>query len=1767
LKRQGLGSQIAQDNSCGNLIEVLRRHAKDHPSKHAIVFLRDGEQQGAPLTYAELDRRARAIAVFLRKEGASAGQRTQLLLSSGPEFISAFLGCLYAGVIAVPSFPFHLGSLRRSESWFRSVAADARPAMAFATPEMVARLANDKSDPLISDIRWFVPESIDLSLADEWREPWAVKDTIAFLQYTSGSTSSPKGVMISHGNLLHNMSVIQAACGTNQDSTIVTWLPLHHDMGLIGTVLQPLYLGARCVLMSPTAFLQKPLRWLQAISRYHADSSSAPNFAYDLCARKISQPEKEGLDLSAWRVAVNGAEPVRPETIERFTAAFSKCGFRAEAFYPSYGLAESTLMVASGSFSASRGFMRLSAGALEHNIVREASGDDVVRRLAACGVALPGYQLRVVDPESLAPCASGIVGEIWINGPSVAQGYWNRQDETAATFRARLSSGDETLYLRTGDLGFFAHEQLFITGRLKDLIILNGRNLYPHDIETTVQQCHASLRAASGAAFSIEVDNQEVLVAVQEVDRHSAIAPEKLISIIREAVLLEYGIQIYSVMLVKPGSVFKTTSGKIKRAACRTAFLAGKMQAVASSTLAPRSTETAFASRPLTKLDLLQSDPDLRLELVESYWRESVARIAKADLHDIDPCRPLISIGLDSLGATELAHQVEMEMALSISVTSLLDGLSLRQLAAMILDQLGLEEQARTLPERRNKGEAWPLSHGQKGLWILHKIAPASVAYTLASAVRIKEKLDFPALERAFLQILERHEMLRTVFSQAGGEPVQMVQSLEHISLSKHIQRISFAEPEDRLRSRMLAEVQIPFLLEEAPPIRFFVFELPSGDHVLLLVLHHMIADLWSIGILLQELSAAYLGQCAGHPAAFPELCSSYRDFISWQSGKIHGDEGAALLNYWRTQLSGDLPVLQLPVDHPRPPIFSYRGASEGLRLEPFLYQKIQSIARAENVTPFMVLSGAFLVLLHRICGQEDVLLGSPANGRSKSEFAGVAGYFVNPIVLRSYYDASTSFRSYLGRLRRSALEAFSHQDYPFPLLVEHLHPKREAGVPPIFQAMFVWLELPGSEGDALAAMSAGNARAPLQFAGMPAEPVPLDNTGSQFDLTLLMSASGADLLGSMKYSTDLFDSGTIQRLAGHFSVMLTAITGDLQQPLAALPLMTLAERGELLRKCSMGLPSSLAGQGPILELFEAQVRANPSAPALIAGKRRMTFEQLNAQANQFARYLRTLGVQAESLVGICLERSAEMIAAIFGIWKAGGAYVPFETRDPRARLAAMMEHVSLQALITHELLLERLPEQLPPVVLLDLDLDVIAQESDSDLEIAIDPCSVAYVIHTSGSTGAPKGVMIEHRCLINLLAGLRETVYAGHDRRLTVGLNAPFTFDSSIKQLITLAMGHSLCLIPEDIRRDGPALLSYMREMGLDVLDCTPTQAQLFMEAGWDKSVGPAQLLLGGEAVPQELWKALARPALKPCYNLYGPTECTVDATACPVAASPEPLIGRPLSGTNIYILDEQLEPVPAGVPGEIFIGGQSVGRGYLHLSDLTAEKFLPDPLSAVAGARMYRTGDQACWLSNGGIRFIGRVDRQVKVRGFRIEPGEIESALRAQSGVRDAAVVAMNIGNGHKQLIGYVVSEEKLASNHYRQLLAKTLPDYMIPAMVISVAEIRVNAHGKKDYAALPLPQTVELECDDYSPPQSDLEQHLVNLWTKALRVQPIGIHDNFFSLGGDSLQATKLITQIQEEYPIGLPLLALFFQEPTIASLARFIETAKAVPRSIA
>jgi amino acid adenylation domain-containing protein len=1750
-----------QETPESTIVDVVRWHAINQPHRIAYTFLSCQEKMESNLTFEELDSKARAIAVFLSREQMT-GRTALLLLPSGLEFVTAFFGCLYGGIVPIPGFPVRTVTAHRGGFWFRSVARDANPGIAFVECGSVVKLQSEfQKDPATSAIRLASASDLSTEAAAEWKQPACSPVSLAFLQYTSGSTSLPKGVMVSHGNIMHNQRAIRAACGQSQSSILASWLPLHHDMGLVGSVLQPAYLGARSILMAPSRFLQNPASWLRAISIYRATSSSAPNFAYDLCTRRVTLQEKKDLNLASWRVAVNGAEPVRFDTMRRFTEAFSECGFSIEAFRPSYGLAEATLMV-TGSRDASLPMsIALSANALAENIVREAGYGEATKVVVGCGFPVSGTEIKIIDPKTLKDLPERLIGEIWVGGQSVAGGYWNGSGDDQRAFEAVLGKG---LFFRTGDLGFLVNGQLFVTGRLKDLIIVHGRNFYPQDVELTVLQASPDVSFGCAAAFTLEAENREDLVVICEVDHHVKASAGTTMDAMRQAIALEHGIVAHIIVLVRRGTLPKTTSGKVKRSACRQALILGDLEIIASKSYGASPEEMPQDGGLLNRDALHSMYPDVRQESVENYLKAEVSRLLKLSPESILLDQPLVALGLDSLLAFELSAFLLKTVEVKYDPIDLLQDCSLEELTKRVLDDLFSRKADTTHSgawKHRTEVES-PLSYGQQALLSLHRLAPSSAAYNVAGAAYMRSELNVPALRAAFKGVMVEHAALRSIVRAQGDEVFQFAQSPDHMNIDAHFECREGPKDTSSLVEQLTKESRRPFTLEQAPPIRLSVFRQSATEHVLLLVVHHIIVDFWSVSLILRSLGDLYLKMLSGDKdIGKPANTTTYRDFVLSQRELVDSPEGDELCRFWKRQLSPEVPILQLPSKLKLALAPRDRGAVKSMRLESDLSHRLEALGRRLAITPFVVCLAAFQVLLHRLSNQNDLAVAVPTSGRNHPRFVDVVGYFVNPVAIRSRYCADLSCLSFIEQTKRTVLDAMRHADYPFPLVVEHLHPQRIPSAYPICQAMFVWQKSRVDDRKGLTSISLGEEGTLIDLNGLLLESIHLEPTGSQFELTLTMGETESGLAGTWKYSPELFDATTIHRIAGQFSVLLEGIAKNPEERIDRLPIVSDTEHEHLLHLSRpVDLPD-LSTARCVHELIEDQAARRPNSPALMFRETSLSFGQVNAQANQFARYLRNLGVTSENRVGLFLERSVELIVALLGIWKAGAAYVPLDINDPKARITSLIEQSSMNVLITHESLLEVLPDQLPQTILLDLDLDPISQERDDNPNVGVPMESLAYVIYTSGSTGQPKGVMIEHRSLINLLSGLRSALYDQRgEETLIVGLNAPLSFDSSVKQVITLALGHTLYLLTEEIRKDAFALRECMEQSGLHMLDCTPSQVQLLMETGFGKTPNTVSLLVGGEPISHEMWEYLAKSTPARCYNLYGPTECTVDATLCSIQNGEKQSIGRPLNGTQIFLLDEDLCPVPIGATGEIVIGGLSVSRGYLRRPELTAEKFVPDPFGSRQGGRLYKTGDRAQWLPDGTLKIIGRLDRQAKIRGFRIELGEVEAILCEYPGVSEAAVAVRDEGNGNKYLLAYVVSDEKRGSHEYRRFLAQKLPKYMVPTIVVTLSRMPTSSNGKRDYSVLPIPENTEIDrMDDFAPPCSVVEKVLAELWSDALHVSPIGIHDNFFSLGGNSLQATRLITRIQEKFQSGVPLLALFFQDPTIAGLANALLSA--------
>ncbi|AGY58064.1 non-ribosomal peptide synthetase [Gloeobacter kilaueensis] len=1045
-----------------------------------------------------------------------------------------------------------------------------------------------------------------------------------------------------------------------------------------------------------------------------------------------------------------------------------------------------------------------------------------------------------------------------------------------------------------------------------------------------------------------------------------------------------------------------------------------------------------------------------------------------------------------------------------------------------------------------------PLSYAQRRLWFLDQLLPSGAMYNLPVAARLNGVLDVGAMEAALQEVVRRHEVLRTSFRTVAGQPQLTIAPEVSLALSPvDLSDLAGAEKESEAERLVATEAQLPFDLAAGPLVRARLLRLGATEHILIVTLHHIVSDGWSIGVFIQELAILYAAFQSGQPSPLPELAIQYADFAAWQQQWLTGTVFEEKFAYWEQRLAGAPALLELPTNHPRPPVQSYRGRAHTFTLPASLVKSLERLAAQESATLFMVLLAAFKVLLSRYSHQEDIVVGTPIANRNRSEIEPLIGFFVNTLVLRTDLGREPSFRELLARVREVTLEAFDHQDLPFEKLVEHLQPERNLSYQPLFQVLF----------------TLQNAPLPVvELPGLQLEPVEMPDSTAKFDLSLTLLESKAGLAGSWEYNTDLFEPETIERLTGHLRTLLEAAVAGPDQPISSLPLLTEPEKQLFVswNDTDRDYPHDRL----IHQLIEEQAERTPEAIALVSGEKKLSYRELNQRANQLAHHLQALGVGPDALVGIYLKRCPELIISLLAVWKAGGAYVPLDPAYPAERLAFIVQDSGLSVLITDSHLGGDRYADGFRLVRVDTDAEAIEAASPDN-----PPCSgekdrrLAYVIYTSGSTGKPKGVMVTQSSLINFLRAMDEHLaLAGADRWLAVTTVA---FDIAALEIwLPLVRGARIVLAAREDSQDGGRLARLLADSGATILQATPATWRLLLESGWQPEAS-LKLLCGGEALPTDLAEQLRHSEAR-LWNLYGPTETTVWSTIHPVQAVDGLVpIGRPLANTKLYVLDAQGQPVPVGVPGELFIGGAGLARGYLNRPELTAEKFVPDPFST-SGGKLYRTGDLVRWRPDGTLEFLGRLDFQVKLRGFRIELGEIEVALRRHPAVRQAAILLREDEPGEKFLTAYIVSAAGTEpdSHALRAFLREWLPEYMLPTAFVPLEALPLTPNGKLDRRALPRPTELRVETASPNLPRNWIEAQLVQIWLAILPIERLGIQDNFFALGGHSLLANRAIFRAREVFGVDLPVRALF-EAPTVAALAiriqRALDEAPSAPRA--
>ena len=1709
-----------------HLIERLRNQALQNANKTILTALGDTSGTEVSLTYGQLEWHAKALAARLQAAGAH-GERVLIIQAPGIDYVVSLFACFYAGAVAVPAYP----PRRRNPDRLLGMIADCGAKYAITDSAnrewLPAQLAAGSAiAPGILTLQWISPDQLAEADVQAWQSVAPAPGAPCLLQYTSGSTSAPKGVMLSQANFVANVDSMMERIGRRDDDCYICWLPPFHDMGLISGILMPLCHGIPTVLLPPIAFQRRPMKWLEAISRYRGTVTGGPNFGFELCVRRPASPEKlAGLDLSCWRVAFCGAERIRPETFERFAQTLQTAGFRASALTPCYGLAESTVGVTFGQPDQPWQVAELDEELLSQGVVADATAGRPTVRLVGCGAPLPGCDLQIVDPQTRQPVEPGQIGEIWSASPSVGAGYWGKDELSQTSFRAAavLPGGESGAYLRTGDLGFVRHGELFVAGRIKDLVILRGANFFPEDIEASVMCCLPEKPAGACAAFSIERDGAESLIVVQELDsaRH-AIAPA-LADAIRDSISERQEIFAEDIVFVPTGDIPRTSSGKIQRGALRQLYTSGALRRISAAT--PSSSALAPAE------DVVGRVASIMASLLE--------------LPSITPTDDFFWLGGHSLLATQLVSRLRQAFSVDVTLRTVFEGATPYKLASRIGTLARIAELPPIVPAPA--GTPPVLSFSQERMWLLHQLEPHSAAYNVGGGLMLQGPLDSVALARAFECVALRHESLRATFPEHDGAPTMVFAPT--LALPLPVQDVSTeADPLARAMAGAEALLHQPFDVASEPLIRLRLWRVAPQQHLLAASLHHLITDAWSMGLLITDALAYYDELVAGREPVIVPTPYAYSDFARWQREQMSGEHLASELAWWTQRLEG-ASAIEIPTDRPRAARRSSDGAYLPMDLPAGLLDSLSVVGTAHGTTLFMVLLAAFEVLLARHTGSDDLVVGIPVANRNELASESLMGSLVNTLALRVPVGLEQSFLTVLKQVREIAIDAYTHQVLPFERLVTSMRLERRAGESPLVNVLFDFQNAPVP----------GRDSGPLQV-----RPLHLSRGAAQFDLNLLVMDTELGRMAGIEYRSELFEEATMRRLLQNYIAILEQIVSDPHLAVEQFVLVDEAQRNEQLALALPTVaPAPLAPSVP--QSISALARTQPQALALMDDAGAVTYAELEQRANLLAAQLVELGAGPGQHVAVLLERGRDLIVALLATLKTGAAYVPLDPRFPADRIGYVLVDARPRVVITRALW-KGVTEALQNCNCLLLDAG-LPQQASTTVAASDAPAGMAehnivgdgaaYVLYTSGSTGRPKGVAVGMAALTNFLGSMAHTPGLNANDRVLAITTVAFDI-AGLEIWLPLVNGASVRIVTEDTATDPVALMQCMQDWRPTLMQATPATWKMLLAADWagDPTL---KILCGGEAMPPDLARAL-RPRCASLWNMYGPTETTIWSAVYQVQDDEDTRIpiGFPIDRTRLYVLDHRGKLQPRGVTGELVIGGAGVALGYYNRPDLTADKFVPDPFSPEPGARMYRTGDGARLRHDGLFECLARMDDQIKLRGFRIEPGEIEAVLKEDPDVQDAVVIAYTRPPDDARLVGYYVARQTHATLEERLFasLARRLPDYMVPAALVRLDQLPQTPNGKVDRRALPAPKFgVRQEGDDYIAPRNAIETTLVGIWETLLEVPRIGIRDNFFRLGGYSLLAMRVLARIRQELDVTLAP-AMLIEHPTIEHLAEEI-----------
>ena len=1682
--------------------ELIDRMAE---SRREASFLMSPET-GQGLTFFGVREQSKFISSQLQRWGLERGDKVAFLMDNSVFTAQLFLGVMYTGLVSVPL------NVRAGVSQLSYMVEHCEAKVVFV---------GDEYEALATEMMTEVRRPVRVIRSDD---PWATRDTaaprtltappspddVALLMYTSGSTGHPKAAVHTHRTILAGArNSVEAHQLTAADRSLLV-LPLYHINAECVTLIPTLLSGGSVVV--PRRFgISHFWDWLDG---YECTwSAIVPTIVSQLLDWHDPKSDQRGPAFRRVRFLRSSSAPLAPSLQREFLAKFPLLLIQA-------------------------------MGSSEGGNIFSNPLPPRVNKIGSPGLPW-GFEVKIVDREGREVLA-GEPGEMLIRGEALSCAYYKEPEATAAAF-------DSEGWLHTGDLAYRdADGYFFVVGRSKELIIKGGVNIAPRQIDDVLESHPAVLEAA----------------AVGVPDRHLG---EDVVAF----VVLRAGVKCDEPELLGfcEGRLghFKTPtrihftedlpkgpSGKVQRLR-----LVGQAAKPDASGLAAAPTGFALAHGGD------QNAEDVALTLpasIESAIADIWAELLKVPQVGVDD--NFFALGGDSLLAIQCVSRLREKIAIRLTLTDFFENGTVAEQAALIRkryaaaghlsDQSLLktlngqipgaihfaapETDAQAIP-RRDRSVPYQLSPLQERLWFMEQLNPEQPAYNEVEAVRLRGELNVEALERALNEVIARHEMLRTTIDAVDG--LAMAQVCESYLLRlKMIDLTSRAadQREAELESLLISEPRIPYHLEDEPAIRATLIRLAEHEHVFILMMHHLICDWSSEGVLWRELSALYSSYRRDESFTLPSLTLQHGDYAVWQRQRLTRTGVSDDLAFWRENLRGALPLLELPSDQPRPQVQSYRGGRHRFCINRTLTEAFRQLSRREKKSLFALFTAVFDVLLYRYTGQEDILLGVPIAERDRPEFQSIIGFLLHTHVLRTMVEGELTFRELVGRVQQGALKLYEHRSVPFDQVVRAMQPERSLSYSPLFQVMINWRDR-------------DQHLCFIGLDGLEIESVFVDTKISKFDLTLFLTDMGEEVWAEIEYSTDLFDSASIERMFGHYQTLLEAVAADPEQRVSELPLLPDAERRQLLvqwNDTKVDYPACAC----IHEPFEARARQTPDRVAVVFERQTLSYGELNRRANQLAHHLTGLGVGPNVLVGLCAKRSPEMLIGLLGILKAGATYVPMDPDYPKERLQYILEDSETSIVLTQDSLVEGLPSFAGKAICLDKDWGRIANESDGNPVGRGNPEDLAYVLFTSGSSGRPKGVEISHRAVINFLNSVREAPgIKEQDILLSV---TTLSFDIfGLEIWLPLTTGAKVVIASEEVARDGKELAALIQQSGATVMQATPSTWRLMLESGWEGNPH-LKILCGGEAWPAQLAERLA-PICAELWNMYGPTETTIWSATHQIRVGMPVLIGHPIANTEFYVVDSQLQPLPIGVPGELLIGGAGLARGYLNRPDLTAEKFIANRFRTDTASRLYRTGDLVRYRPDGALEFLGRIDHQVKIRGFRIELGEIESVLRSHPGVREAVVVIRE--EREKQLVAYVVlaGEPSCSTAELRDCLTQKLPAYMIPTALSVLEKIPLTPNGKVDRKALSGADYTPSErqsAQDLVLPQTLLEMQLLQIWQRILGSQNIGVRDNFFEIGGHSLLAVSIINELNTLLDVNLTI-PTFFLNPSIQSIARALE----------